>query len=92
MNRFLSKAIIALPTQAKIFDLFEQTSIGGFNCVNTRLAFDWIMLLPKNPQNEPKENLKLIYKIKNELNFFFEDKRVVTKILKVDKNNQMGMV
>ena len=40
IHRFLSKAIIALPTQAEIVDLFEQTLIGGFICVNTRLGFD----------------------------------------------------
>ena len=49
------------------------------------------MLLPKNSQNEPKQNLKLICKIKNKLKFFFEDKKVVTKIHKIDKNNQMGI-
>ena len=42
--------------QAEIVDLFEQTLIGDFNCVNTRLAFDSIISLPKNSENEPKEN------------------------------------
>ena len=38
-----------------------------------------------------KENsLKVIYKIKNELKSIFEDKRVVTKILKMSENNQYG--
>ena len=55
-----------------------------------RLAFDSIILLPKNFQNEPKENLKPIFKIKNDLKNIFEDKRVVTKILKMDENNQYG--
>ena len=56
MHRFISKAIIVLPMQAEIVDLFEQTLIGDFNCVNTRLAFDSIISLPKNSENEPKEN------------------------------------
>ena len=58
--------------------------------MNTRLAFDSSILLPKNQQNQPKENLKLIYKIKNEVKNIFEDKRVVTKIVKMDENNQYG--
>ena len=84
----LSKAIIWLQTQAETVDLFEQTLIGGFSCVNTRLSFDLKILLQKNSQYRPKENLKLIYKIKNETKNIFEDKRAVTKILKMDENNQ----
>ena len=83
-HRFLSKSITVLPTQAEIVDLFEQTLVGGFRCLNTRLGFDSKSLLLKDSKNEPKENLKLIYKIRN------EDKRVVTKILKMDENNQYG--
>ena len=33
-HRFLSKAIITLPTWAEIVNLFEQTLIGGFSCTN----------------------------------------------------------
>ena len=36
------------------------------------------------------ENLKVIFKIKNKLKSIFEDKRVVTKILKTGKNDQYG--
>ena len=57
IHRFLLKAIIALPTQAEIVDLFEQTLIGGFSNVNTRLGFDSKIFLPKDSKNEPKENL-----------------------------------
>ena len=87
---YLSKAIIALPAQVEIVKLFEKTLIGGFSCVNTGLAFNSNILLPKNLQYQPKENWKLIYKIKNKMKNIFEDKRVVTKILKVDENNQYG--
>ena len=83
IHRYLSKAIILLPIQAKIVDLFDQTLIGGFSCVNTRLAFDSKILFPQ-------ENLKLIYRIRNEQQNIFEDKRVVKKILKRDENNQYG--
>ena len=58
IHRFLSKAVIALPTQADIVDIFVRILIGGFSCVNTRLSFDSKILLPKEDQ-------KLIYKIKN---------------------------
>ena len=64
--------------------------IGGFSCVNTRLAFDSIILLPKYSQGQYKENLKAIYKKKDEEKNIFEDKRVVTKIIKMDENNQYG--
>ena len=63
--------------------LFKKTLIGGFSCVNTRLAFDSQILLPKE-----KENLKLIYKFK--INGKKQNKRFVTKNLKKDENNQYG--
>ena len=47
IHRFLSKAVIGLPTQAEIVDLIEQAHIGGFSCVNTRLGFNSRLLLPK---------------------------------------------
>ena len=90
VHHYLSKAIISLPTQAGIVDLFAQTFIGGLNCVNTWLSFDSKILLPKNPRGQPKENLKLIYKLKNDMKNIFENKRVVTKILKMDGKNQYG--
>ena len=39
-QRFYVKTIIALPRKAEIVELFEQTLIGGFSCVNTPLSFD----------------------------------------------------
>ena len=51
--------------------------------MNTRLAFDSRILLPQ-------ENLKLICRIRIEREVIFEDKRVMTEILKMDKNNQYG--
>ena len=74
IHRFSSKAIIAFPTQTEIVDLFEQTVIGGFSCINMRFEFDLKVLLPKDPKHEPKKNLKLIYKIRNEEKNISEDK------------------
>ena len=36
----MSKVIITLPTTSKHVKIFEQTVMGGFSCVNNRLAFD----------------------------------------------------
>ena len=81
-SQIFSKAIIALPTRAEIVDLFQQTIIGILSCVNTRSGFDSKLFLPKNSDGKPKENLKIIYNIGN------EDKTVVSKILKMNENNQ----
>ena len=40
VHRNKSKCCIALPTDADFVRVFEKTLIGGFSCVNTRLAFD----------------------------------------------------
>ena len=67
--------------------VFERVLISGFNCVNTRLAIDSQILLPKNE----RDDFKLIYNIKTSAGIK-EKKRVATKILKMDKNNQYGDV
>ena len=63
IHRYLSKTIILLPTQVEYVGIFEKTLIGGFNCVNTRLAFDSLILFPWDPDGNRKQNLKLICKI-----------------------------
>ena len=45
VQREKSKCCIALPTDAEHVRLFEKTLIGGFSCMNTRLAFDTEILL-----------------------------------------------
>ena len=40
VHRDKSKCCIALPTDAEHVRAFKKTLIGGFSCVNTRLAFD----------------------------------------------------
>lgn len=86
----LSKAIILLTMQAEIVDLFKQTLIEEFIWVNTRWPLDSKVLLPKNSQYQPQENLKLIYKPKTDIKNIFKDKRVVTKILKIYENNSVS--
>ena len=51
IKREMSKIILALPTKYGHVEIFEETLIGGFSCINTRLAFGTLILLPslKNP-------------------------------------------
>ena len=42
---------IASPTGAEHVRVFEKTLIGGFSCVNTRLAFD-IQIFTSDKKNE----------------------------------------
>ena len=58
--------------------------MGGFSCVNTRLAFDTKIFLPKTPDNKRDNSFKVVFDIDG------EDKRVISKILKLDENNQYG--
>ena len=96
IEREMSKIILALLTKYDHFEIFEETLIGGFSCVNTRLAFDSQILLPNltdkidlenNPLNKDT-NYKIVYNLK--INIEKIKKRVITKILKLDENNQYG--
>ena len=60
----------------------KKTLIGGFSCVNTRLAFDAQILLNEN------KNGKVLYDL--EINGKKQTKRISRKILKMDENNQYG--
>ena len=84
IEREMSKIIIAFPTNADHQEIFEQTVSGGFSCVNTRLAFDTSILLPQKQDGSRDNNWKVIYAI-NKTN-----KRIISKILKLDENNQYG--
>ena len=86
------KCLIALSTKSEHVMLFEKTLIGGFSCVNTRLAFDASILLPNknDPSNEKIENLKIIYNLK--IGCKYKKKRFVSKILKMEKVTSMEML
>ena len=96
IEREMSKIILALPTKYEHVEIFEETVIGGFSCVNTRLAFDTQILLPNLPDKNNLEenpmnkdfNYKVVYNLK--INNEKTKKRVITKILKLDENNQYG--
>ena len=69
--------------------MFEKTLIGGFSGVNTRLTFDTKILFPnKNDLDKKRDNLKIVYNLK--IDNKQQKKRVVSKILKIDENNQYG--
>ena len=78
IEREMSKVIISFPTNMEHYEIFEKTVTGGFSCVNTRLAFDTSIFTKKN------ENQKVMYNINGEY------KRVISKIIKLDENNQYG--
>ena len=87
----MSKVIITLPTKIKHVEIFEQTVIGSFSCVNNRLGFDTQLLLPNFVDSETTVKKDFNYKIAYNLNTADNKKtkkRVITKILKLDENNQ----
>ena len=97
IEREMSKVIIALPTSNEFINLFEQTLTGGFSCVNTRLAFDTEILLPNATSgvvaNEltKDQNYKICYDLKLDDDVEQKKYRVMSKILKLDENNQYGL-
>ena len=62
IKREMSKVIITLPTKIKHVEIFEQTVISGFSCVNNRLAFNTQILLSDFLDSEM--NVKKISTIK----------------------------
>ena len=60
VHRDKSKCLTAFRTDSEQLKLFERILIDGFSCVNTRLAFDCQILMPKNE----RDNLTIIYDIK----------------------------
>ena len=99
IEREISKVIIALPTSNKSVEIFEQIITGGFSSVNTWLAFDTEILLRnfignitskdnRDNSDEKDCHYKICYKRKLDNEKKCTTKRVITKILKFDKNNQ----
>ena len=61
-----------MPTKYEHVEIFEETVIGGFSCVNTRLAFNSQILLPNLKNKDDLENslmnkdynYKVVYNLK----------------------------
>ena len=83
VHRDKSKCCIALPTDTEHVRVFKKTLIGGFSCLNTRLAFDTEILLNGN-----KNNNKVLPDL--HIDGKKQAKRISSKILKMDENNQYG--
>ena len=72
IEREMSKVILTLPTKYEHVEIFEQTVIGGFSSVNTRLAFDSQILLSNLTNQKKLEtdstsknlNYKVVYNLK----------------------------
>ena len=80
VQRLKSKCCIVLPVDAEIIRVFEKTLIGGYSCVNTRLAFD-TDIFSKDTEGE-----KILFKTDSG-----QLKRFSSKIIKMVENNQYGM-
>ena len=83
VHRDKSKRLIALPTESEYISVFEKTLIGGFSCVNTWLALDTQIL------SSDIDNNKLILDLKKQNNVN-QKKKIATKVLKMNENNQYG--
>ena len=103
IQREKSKVILALPTSNAIMETFKKTITGGFSSISTQLFFDTELLMPNLTPAEynkikidesfrvyKRNGLKTIYKIKFDKENVYHERRVITKILKLDENNQYG--
>lgn len=77
VHRNKSKCNIVMPTDAKKIRVFENTLIGGYSCVNTRMAFDTRLFL-KDAKNE-----KVVFKTAEG-----QVKQFLSKIIKMDEKEQ----
>ena len=98
IQREKSKCILALPTDNIQMEIFEKTVCGGYSSVNNRLSFDTELLMPNhskadydaNPNLFKRDDLKLGYMLKLDNDSGYDRKRIITKIIKFDENNQYG--
>ena len=97
IQREKSKCILALPTDNIQMEVFEKTLCGGYSSVNNRLSFDTQLLEPNNKQSSSspsssrkRDDLKLGYMLKLNDDTSYRRRRVITKIIKFDENNQYG--
>ena len=103
IQREKSKCIIALPINNVEMEVFEKAICGGFSSVNTRLSFDTEMLMPNLTKKDydkmtidqsfkayKRDDLKVVYSLKLDGEKKFSKKRIISKILKLDENNQYG--
>ena len=103
IQRENSKCILALPINNVQMEVFEKTVCGGFSSVNNRLSFDTEILMPNLRASDyekmniyesftayKRDDLKVVYSLKLNNEKTFSKKRVISKIVKLDENNQYG--
>ena len=103
IQRENSKCILALPINNVQMEAFEKTVCGGFSSVNNRLSFDTEILMPNLKASDyekmnidqsfkayKRDDLKVVYSLKLNNEKTFCKKRVISKIVKLDENNQYG--
>ena len=103
IQRENSKCILALPINNVQMEVFEKTVCGGFSSVNNRLSFDTEILMPNLRASDyekiniyesftayKRDDLKVVYSLKLKNEKTFSKKRVISKIVKLDENNQYG--
>ena len=103
IQREKSKCILALPINSVQMEVFEKTVCGGFSSVNNRLSFDTEILMPNLKASDyekmnidqsfkayKRDDLKVVYSLKLNNEKTFCKKRVISKIVKLDENNQYG--
>ena len=103
IQREKSKCIFAFPVDNTQMEIFEKILCGGFSSVNTRLSFDTELLMPNLTKSDYQnmnidqsfkafkhDDLKVVYSLKLDDEKSFQKKRIITKIIKFDKNNQYG--
>ena len=102
IQREKSKCILALPINNTQMEIFEKTC-GGCSSVNTRLSFDTEILMPnlteRNYHNMnidqrfkafKRDDSKVMYSLKLDDYKSFQKKRIISKIIRFDENNQYG--
>ena len=97
IEREMSRIILSLHTTLGHVEIFEKTVTDSFSSVNTRLAFDTQILLPNLENKEDLQNNPLNKDLKYKVvcNLKLDAKKAakkgdLTKILKLDENNQYG--
>ena len=103
IQREKSKCILALPINNTQVEVFEKTVCGGFSSVNNRLSFDTEMLMPNLRSSDydkmtidesfkafKRDDLKVVYSLKLDNEKKFSKRRIISKIVKLDENNQYG--
>ena len=101
IQREQTKSILALLVNNTQLKVFEKTLCGGFSWFNTRLSFDTEILMSNLTERDyhnmsidqsfkafKRYHLKVMYSLKIDKIDLFEKKRVITKIVKFDENNQ----